>query len=376
MHRIHRTRARRLLRWSWICFLHFTGLLNWARRRICRQRGVVVLTLHRILDDESAAMSHSQPGMIVRLATYESLLRHVVAHCEPVRSPLDAVDWRDEPRTPRIAVTFDDGWLETAKVAFPVARYWKVPLTVFVCPGLAGKQAPFWPERILAIWDAVQSSSVKRCEFMDVLTRFQPNDRGLIRTSETPDLEKVISWLKDLIPEKRDHVLHEFAAILPERGPRGCASPVDSTMSWPETIAAAAEGLQVGSHTQFHQILTTVPESNADEELRVSKRAIENYLGRACTLFAYPNGNWSLAIRNLVEQVGYRFAFANEVGVWTKDCDPYIIPRVNVWEGMLTNPRGQFSPRAFDYAIFWRSNRAMSIRQGRMTRKRRVTAKL
>ena len=57
-------KIRALLRWGWIYFLHFSGLLKWAQRRIVAQGGAVVLTLHRVLEPSERIESCSPPGMI------------------------------------------------------------------------------------------------------------------------------------------------------------------------------------------------------------------------------------------------------------------------------------------------------------------------
>jgi peptidoglycan/xylan/chitin deacetylase (PgdA/CDA1 family) len=119
-------------------------------------------------------------------------------------------------------------------------------------------------------------------------------------------------------------------------------------------------GVKFGSHTQSHEILTRVPPGKAYRELKESKREVEERLGDSCLLFSYPNGDWSQPVRDFVAQLGYRFAFTNQQGVWTRECDPFLIPRVNLWEGALIGPRGRFSAAAFDYVVFWRASRTLA----------------
>jgi len=55
----------------------------------------------------------------------------------------------------------------------------------------------------------------------------------------------------------------------------------------------------------------------------------------------------------LVARSGYKRAFINSPGVWRKDDDPFLIPRINLSEGTVTDPNGKFSPLAFEYRVFW-----------------------
>ncbi len=51
----------------------------------------------------------------------------------------------------RIMFTFDDGWKDNYTNALPVIRELRIPVTVFVCPGLVGRTLPFWPELVASL---------------------------------------------------------------------------------------------------------------------------------------------------------------------------------------------------------------------------------
>jgi peptidoglycan/xylan/chitin deacetylase (PgdA/CDA1 family) len=132
------------------------------------------------------------------------------------------------------------------------------------------------------------------------------------------------------------------------------SSVVDKTMTWDQIVELHAGGVTFGSHTSTHEILTTVPAAQAEREIVESRRSIQQKLGNCCEMFSYPNGDYSEPVRDLVAEAGYKFAFLNQVpGVWTRDCDPFLIPRVNVCEYHLVDAKGNFSPLVFDYAVVW-----------------------
>jgi peptidoglycan/xylan/chitin deacetylase (PgdA/CDA1 family) len=128
-------------------------------------------------------------------------------------------------------------------------------------------------------------------------------------------------------------------------------------MTWQDASALSVNGNSIGSHTFSHEILTGLALNEAREEINKSKSAIEAKLGGECKMFAYPNGSWSAEVRNLVAQVRYTQAFINHPGIWKPETDPWVIPRVNVWEGSLTSSNGCFSAPVFQYAVFWRAYR-------------------
>ena len=140
------------------------------------------------------------------------------------------------------------------------------------------------------------------------------------------------------------------------------SATVDKTMTWEQIAELQTRGVTFGSHTSTHEILTTVPAAQAEQEIVSSREAIQQKLGSSCELFSYPNGDYSDQVRDLVAQAGYKFAFLNqEPGVWTRDCDPFLIPRVNVCEYHLVDSKGNFSPTIFNYAVVWSAARGFAM---------------
>ena len=345
---------RRFLRWVWIYFLHFTGLLNWVVGKIATSSGIVVLTFHRVLPDPQFETTNSPPGMVVRKQTFEALISYLHANCEIVALSGVSPDWKSSSQRPRVAVTFDDGWKDMVGIAHPIVLKYGVPVTVFVCPGLVGQQRPFWPEQVSRAWSNAATSKTASDAFSIACAewfkerRFEPSlGRGL---------HDLIIRLKGVSPEQRKGILQRLSAIGESAKPSGqMDSSLEATLSWQDVSALNGEGCTFGSHSHTHEILTVLKLEEARQELRESKEVIETILASECRMFAYPNGSWSHKVRDLVAQLGYSQAFINEPGIWRPETDSCLIPRINVWEGSLTSVHGHFSAPVFQYAVFWRA---------------------
>lgn len=323
------TRFRCALHWLRAAAVFASGGLWAAKRQLRLSRSIIVLAFHRVLDDADLPRTNSLAGMVISRRTFEELTVHVAGRYEAVEIKR-AVHEHGAP-TIRVAFTFDDGWLDTYKVALPIAVAHGVPLTVFVCPGRMGTNAPFWPERAAAL-----------------IKVFLPS----IRDGE---IERGVETLKHCESSHQQQAM----AILDAAERIGLErSEVDSTVSWEQLADMAGAGVTIGSHTQTHQILTTVPESEAWSEICTSRASIERGLNRACPLFSYPNGNDSPHLRRLVAAAGYDLAFTMAQGAWRPASDPYAIPRLNVCEENVVGPNGRFSRLRFEYAVFWQAWRA------------------
>jgi peptidoglycan/xylan/chitin deacetylase (PgdA/CDA1 family) len=321
-------RARGKLVWAGV--LRVTGVLALAKHWV-RRHGTVVLTFHRVLRDDDLQKTGSLPGMVVRQQTFDDFLRYAAQQYE----------WADilhEPdRNPgarlRLALTFDDGWSDNASIAFPLASRLRVPMVIFIVSEKLGSASPFWPERAVTLLGNSPAAS----------------GRGYI--------EQEIETLKGMPAAERKERVGQLVA---EYSDRESTPAVDTTMTWEQVRELDRQGVRFGSHTSTHEILTAIPLIQAEEEIVSSRQRIERELAKDCRLFSYPNGDFSRPVRDTVQRAGYKFAFLNQdPGVWTRDCDPYLVPRVNVCEYHLVGAHGRFSPLIFDYAVLWNAAKGL-----------------
>jgi len=339
---------RSYLRWVYIYVLHYTGLLALAKRWV-RSHGAVVLTFHRVLSEQAAAHTCSPAGLVVRERTFESLLRFVAdRYCIfdlGAGTPTASAD------RVQVAITFDDGWEDNASTAFPVASRLEVPFTIFICPKLMGMPTPFWPEQIIALFRSADSAGgINR--IVKALTSCQyPEWAKAVASANGDGCDVLIERLKSVSAEERRRLLQ---ALLSGRAlsEDSANSTVDRTMSWAQVTELQKAGVTFGSHTQSHEILTHVSRRKAEQEVSDSKADIEQRVG-TCSLLSYPNGDVSRDVRDIVERCRYKQAFINSPGVWRKEDDRFLVPRINLSEGTVTGPNGCFSPLAFEHRVFW-----------------------
>ena len=325
-------KARRVARCLWVGLLASSGCLWWAKRQLRGNGAVIALAFHRVLDDASYRQTHSLSGTIVRERTFRELVAYVARECEPV--DLHGTLSSQPCSKLRVTFTFDDGWSDNYTTALPIAQANRVPLTIFVCPELVGKHSPFWPERVVALMRALEPMHLDS------------------------EIYALIESLKLCPRDVREQYLAKLSEQAFEQGISIEPSSVDGMLSWAEIEEMDRQGVNFGSHTQTHQILTTVPVETASQEVLESKAAIEGALNKRCDVFAYPNGNWSSATRRILAESGFRLAMTTECGAWNAKCDPLAIPRSNVHEDNLIGLTGRFSPAMFVYTTFWKPWRA------------------
>ena len=329
----------------WAGLLRASGMLSLARKWVQRH-GSIVLTFHRVLSDSELQQTASQGGMIVRDRTFADFLNYASRHCEFANLEQEP-EWNPAGKL-KLAITFDDGWADNAQSVYSLASQYQVPFVIFIVPEKTGTVLPFWPERTAAALDRIPSKNGNR---------------------RVAAIRKVIEALKALPAIQRES---RISQIIGSGSAVESSSAVDKTMTWEQIAELHSGGVTFGSHTSTHEILTMVPVDQAEREIVESRRSIQQKLGNCCEMFSYPNGDYSEPVRDLVAEAGYKFAFLNQdPGVWTQDCDPFLIPRVNICEYHLVDPKGNFSPLIFDYAVVWSaakgllSQRLKNFKKGR-----------
>ena len=341
----------------WAGLLRASGLLYLARNWV-RRHGTIVLTFHRVLTDSEVQQTASLTGMIVRSSTFSGFLKYAAQTSEFVDLSRDP-EWQPSGKL-KLAITFDDGWSDNASGAYPSARQYHAPIAIFIVPEKTGTTLPFWPERTAATMDRSAKDGSGR---------------------DTLYVERAIEALKELPASERELRIGQMTGA-PDAPQSMGAQPsmaaalavisVDRTMTWQQIQELHSGGVTFGSHTSTHEILTTIPAAQAEKEIVSSRDLIQKKLKVPCSLFSYPNGDCSAQVRGLVAAAGYKFAFLNqEPGVWTRACDPFLVPRVNVCEYHLVDAKGNFSPLIFNYAVVWNAAKGLLAQMWKANRQKR-----
>lgn len=107
-------------------------------------------------------------------------------------------------------------------------------------------------------------------------------------------------------------------------------------LTWNEVRELQTAGIQFGSHTMTHSQLTSLTLRDIDNELRSSKRMIEDELGEPVTSFAYPyalpeaNRVFTRTLRGALEEAGYQNGVSTIIGRADRADDQFFLKRLPV----------------------------------------------
>lgn len=204
-------------------------------------------------------------------------------------------------RDATVAVTFDDGYRDNLYVAKPLLERHDVPATVFVVSGYLDSGVDFW-------WD--------------VLERYRAAS-GLSDT-EYRSLHRDLQLKSH---EEREAYVHRLDVP---------PSTERTTLSGDELVRLCDGGLiEVGAHTVTHPDLRALSDVAQLDELRSSKRELEDRLGRPVQGLAYPYGGVGAGSAAAARSAGFAYACTAEEGTVGSGTDPLLVPRLHVedWTG-------------------------------------------
>ena len=85
-------------------------------------------------------------------------------------------------------------------------------------------------------------------------------------------------------------------------------------------------GMEIGSHTMSHRVLTKLKKNEILSELTESKKWLEDLLGEEVTAFCYPKGKFNARVRRQAVKAGYALARTTAAFRIGFPSDPWTMP--------------------------------------------------
>jgi peptidoglycan/xylan/chitin deacetylase (PgdA/CDA1 family) len=284
--------------------------------RTMNRRRILVLTYHRFSEAPRAGRTSA--------AKLTAQLDYLLSHYTVL--PLSMIESRlreGRPLPPSTAaVTIDDGYSDFYEIAWPLLCRRNIPATIFSVTDFVDGNRWIWTDKIPFLLSRTREERIA----IDV---------GGLRiagalngdSSRRQLASRLNSLLKHLPDESKDHLIDQIAAhclvTLPAR------PPVESrSCTWEQLREMESAGIEVGSHTVTHPVLTRVTAERLYDELEQSRRRLEEMLGHAVTQFCYPNGAYNRVVRDAVARAGYRLAVTSDDGLNDATIDPLALRRI------------------------------------------------
>lgn len=276
-------------------------------KRTPRVRQLPILVYHRILD-----VSHGYPfdvGLVdASIENFRWQMRYLDKHFDPVTfSQLKDYLSGNSDLPPRpVIVSFDDGFDDNYYHAFPILKETGVPATLFLTTGHIGTETTFWYDWLayLILNSTSNQFSIEALQF-DCRLNTDPDSRRKILHTCAERLKRVPNMQRLAILEDLECRYGREYTDASERIKR-----MSQPLTWEHCREMKKAGIEFGSHSVSHPILTSLTPDELYFELFESKRVIEENLNQTVIALAFPNGqsrDFNQNVIDLALKLGYDF---------------------------------------------------------------------
>ncbi len=330
---------KRNIRMFLAAVLFRAGVLNLLLRLKFKNQALVLM-YHRVSDNEESQKDY-QNGMTVKKKTFHCQMDFLRKHFHILSlSEFSSIVLNGDPFAKRsVLITFDDGWKDNYTHAFPVVKQFNIPMVLFLTAGFIDQKREFWQTRLIKVVHELCNEAAHD-EIDEVLLRDVPHKDDLLSILKSVDEEKREERLSDLLSKLKEHTSDEIEGFIAQLSsvlgiPLDDRNEESDFLSWREVLEMQQQGVELGSHTVNHEILTR-NKPIAQDEIQSSKSIIEKNIGRQVRSFSYPNGDYDQAIMEMVKDAGYETAFTTRNGSVTAARDRFAVPRINIHDDMTS----------------------------------------
>jgi peptidoglycan/xylan/chitin deacetylase (PgdA/CDA1 family) len=280
---------------------------------------LTVLLFHRVLPHPDALMPETPDASVFdsQIAILAKVFRVM-----PLEDALSRLSSGTLPSR-SLCITFDDGYRDNFDVAVPILSKHGATATFFIATGFLNGGRMMHDTVI----EAVRRLPTQDCDLSWI---------GLGRRS-IRNVESRVALIDDFVRQIKYLPLDERKSA-GERLAHAVRNdmPTDLMMTTEDLRKLTALGMTIGAHTHDHPILSKVDGDEAFRQIIKSREVLADALGRAPTLFAYPNGkpniDYKAAHVNLVKRAGFSAAVSVSMGAATRDSDHFQVPRFVPWD--------------------------------------------
>jgi peptidoglycan/xylan/chitin deacetylase (PgdA/CDA1 family) len=241
---------------------------------------------------------------------------------------------------PSAMVTFDDGYVDNYHLAYPVLKELQVPAIFFIPTGHINSRQLGW-------WDIISylvNRSVQPSIWLDG-TETSLVDKDVAK-------HELFARMKTESCDRTNNLLLRLAV--------SCGVPLPpieqqgrELMSWDQIREVSAGGISIGSHTDTHRVLATLPLDQQRHEMRISKEILEQKVGVTVNSISYPVGSYACFSEEsmcLVAECGYSLGFSYHTGINSgPKLNPQNIKRVGPPESLEHFAVKTLLPASFSY---------------------------
>lgn len=244
-----------------------------ALSRYLNRNSPLILMYHRVLKHELIPGTHPD--------VFAEQIAYIKKHFNVINMSQLLMHLEQGNLPERVLVlTFDDGHYDFYTNAWPVIKQHGLTATLFVTTNFIDQQTWLWPDLLRYLLMNAKPGEVA----FEGLGAVSISPANILAT-----WNKLGDFCLELSSEDRNTFIENMASQLEISIPENPQAPFTPT-TWPQLSEMITEGLDVGSHSVTHPILSKIKPDQLLSELIASKERIRAMLDIDAIGICYPNG--------------------------------------------------------------------------------------
>lgn len=298
-------------------------------RRITHRQDLPILAYHRVMDFDKDSFIFETSNISATPPQFERQLAFIQRYFTPITFT-DLKSYRDGsttlPKRP-IIISFDDGYKDNFTEAYPLLLKYNMRAIFFITTDFIGSDRLFPFERLSYSLNTTEQTSIDLNSF----------DLGILPLTNRQERIKarqiIIHYLRSRAEDMHrtvfDTVMDKLAVTIPEGTGR------NQIMDWNDISEMSSGGMEFGSHSKSHPILSRVSNELLRNEVQESKTCIESRLDNKIDAFCYPASGkldyFGKREELALKQAGYTFGVTFLHGLENyATMNPYRIRRLRI----------------------------------------------
>ena len=281
---------------------------------------IKVFLLHRISPDVDPIWPPITPEH------FERIVKHLKKDFEIV--PLEETivgNYKPSKSKKLCAITFDDGYKDFVEYGMPVIKKYQIPSSMYVITDCVDSNMPPWTYLFnhLLLHTRITSLIVDSIAIPERLRK----NVWKSTTEKIACIKEFSSILKIISDEEREKVMNQIQMQVKDvEGPKGLM------MSWNDIRAIKNEGIEIGSHSANHPVLSEdLHLDNIRCELKRSGEKIQKETGKFPLAISYPFGIYNNEVKKIAKDIGYKMGLTVLPKPYFSMDDQFEIPRIELY---------------------------------------------
>ena len=267
---------------------------------------VRIIAYHRICDTDAY---NDKELVSANCEQFELQVKHIKENYNAITFAqlIDSIDSGKKLPRNSIIITFDDGFADNYHNAFKILKRHQVPATIFISTGYIDQADTFWFN-----W-------LSRVVKLNVGKKFTIDDVNYVIEENQEKQEELLVTLLALNKNRANKDrLALLESLKKQLDFNDECDELAAPMTWDEVREMSKGGVEFGSHTVSHPILSQLTDEELHVEIVESKQKLEKELGIPIQTISYPEGMeyaYNQKVIDKVVEAGYEMGASYIPGV-------------------------------------------------------------